>query len=661
MHLYYKLIFLWLFISACAKPSDWQRQYDTVLPMKTSTWYKVKLNDKWGLVDSSGKALLTAEYDLIGEFDKGLLRVYKGAQLGLVNSNVELVVPVGRYDIVTAINRRLWLVERDNKYTIIDCWGHELRPLIYNRIDFFSLSESSSKYSYSTSHEEEPFNDEEVLFLLQTPKQSALMTQNGAYLIPPQYDSIIPYNNVFYVVQNHKIGVWEYKDNNCRMVVAPKYDELEYINKYTVKNYVTNGASPLRFRQGKKWGLIGNAKELIPARYDDVRIRVVYYSGSHINWIEPEWNDYYEVVNNGKVGLFDYSGRLLVPCKYDDIQMTSDKNVFEVTNNNFRGLVEAGGRVLLPVSNFCAHLGSFCAGWARIISYASFADIQDIYFLNPKGEERHFYGYQSIGTFSNKGVAFAIKNNKIGLIDTAGHELSAFVYDTITNDDYGVDLGYIHINDSRQNFVYGAEIVSINEVFGLMNEAGRLVMPVRYDEITRVSADLYVVGLNGKKGLVNKYGKFITPIIYNDINFICADLYLLKLPNVMKVINTKGQLIFEINTSAYIRSDISNEGDSLLKIQHQDSKWRWKEGIVNQKGQLLVPALYDWIHQINGGYYVVRLKSRYGILSKTGKLLVPVKYTDLMQSSKDASTFYCVRAYASRPTERKEIKLPTND
>lgn len=74
-----------------------------------------------------------------------------------------------------------------------------------------------------------------------------------------------------------------------------------------------------------------------------------------------------------------------------------------------------------------------------------------------------------------------------------------------------------------------------------------------------------------------------------------------------------------------------------------------------------MPALYDWIHQINGGYYIVRLKWKYGILSRTGKLLVPIKYTDLMQSSKDAATFYCVRAYASRPTERKEIKLPPND
>lgn len=556
MRLYYKLIFLWVFISACGRHTDWRESYDMTMLAKGSTLYKIKQDGKWGLANANGQVLVAPEYDLISNFDSGFGRIYKNGKMGLVNCNGIIIASEGLYDITHPMGQRIFAVEKNKQWGLINYDGKSMAIFGYQSIEETIFPPYAYSGSYNEKERYEYARRHHTVIVLKGSQKWGIMNSQGNYLIAPQYDSIGIGKNALYIQYKGKMGVWDstfhqvvpckydsinnnilvlngkygFMNNHLQVRIEPRYEAIQYLNQGEVMETTANYSSTLRFKQGGKWGLLKDTKVFIAPLYDEIYIRGQYH-------YEGYWkmtNHYYEVRKNGKMGWLDSLGRTLVPCEYDDIKYTSDKNVFNVFNDDMAGLVKLGGKVLLPPCIKCSSMDNFHAGLARVVTKITSNSTLDICFVTPQGKWVGFPQYDNVGDFSSKGYAFAIKNKKLGFIDTFGNEILPFIYDlyppnndeerylkNVKTDDYFEDDLYDYTSPYKsygKGFSYGAKIITLNNKYGLIDEFGKWIAPTKYDEIEMLNSTLYRFVWKGKEGLLSKNGKIMLSPKYDYVD-----------------------------------------------------------------------------------------------------------------------------------------------
>jgi hypothetical protein len=125
-------------------------------------------------------------------------------------------------------------------------------------------------------------------------------------------------------------------------------------------------------------------------------------------------------------------------------------------------------------------------------------------------EERGFYAiidsasnkvikvlkYDQVMDFSNK-LAGVQLNDKWGLINTEGVEITEIIYDNI------------------EEFSNGMAVVALNKKFGAVNTLGKEVTGIKYDYVYGFSDNISLVSLNNSYGYINKTGIEVCPLIYS--------------------------------------------------------------------------------------------------------------------------------------------------
>lgn len=98
--------------------------------------FKVKLNDKWGVVSKTGKLLIPIEYDVLYFYENNLFKVEKNKKFAFLNNSGSLVTPM--YDYMGSFEWGLSKVSINGKYGYIDKFGKEIVPVQYTNAGDFS-------------------------------------------------------------------------------------------------------------------------------------------------------------------------------------------------------------------------------------------------------------------------------------------------------------------------------------------------------------------------------------------------------------------------------------------------------------------------------------------------------------------------------------------
>ena len=98
--------------------------------------------------------------------------------------------------------------------------------------------------------------------------------------------------------------------------------------------------------------------------------------------------------------------------------------------------------------------------------------------------------YDVLGDYS-EGKFVAVKDRKVGVIDTLNNIIIPFKYSFITN------------------FVGGRTFLSINEKLAMADEKGKILTPFEYDDVLGFENGIARVQINDKVGYVNSSGKTI--------------------------------------------------------------------------------------------------------------------------------------------------------
>lgn len=322
----------------CAKPT-----YDNFPGFHINRNY----SEKDSLFDGDGNLILS-DYDAI-IFTDGIAVVLLDTLYGTVNQNGKTLLPCIYDDIW--VKDDILTVKKDGKVAFADFNGEFITPFMEN---------TGNLYAHSG--------------LIVTSQRSAdgsrllkgVINSRGKVIVPCQYDDIEIFPDVILLKKDGKYGFCDREGN----IIAPCiYEFCE--NLWCICAYATPPASI----EGK-WGLINRQNEvLIPFEWDGIEpygnLALVQKDGlwGGVNFeqdtvIPIQYDEIitnpiglYAVVKDGKMGIIDTLGHIIVPCiyEYDEYNFWlwggvdyTDNLLITLKKGEKFGAVNTNGEVVIP-------------------------------------------------------------------------------------------------------------------------------------------------------------------------------------------------------------------------------------------------------------------------------------------------------------------------
>lgn len=312
----------------------------TYNPPKTS--YIAQINHKLGLVDSNNKVLIPIIYDELSAFER-FIKVKKDNKYGLITENNDIIkLPI--YDDITPLNDSHgdsigMVFTKDRQQQLTNKFGHIIAEFsdyrfVNDKLDYLdnmSVIEKNGKYGLFS------FKEKKVV-------------------IQPIYEDMYEriYNDsILAQLNGRKVLI-----NTSGKVLINDLSQYTEINR-------SNDSDKIKVRtKDNKHGLIDyTGKTIIAPIYDSIETSKL--SNDYVDvWSEDKIEnsiERYIVEKKGKYGVFDPSGKLIMPIAYTHIQSilypayflvtkdeVNDENIDSAETINF-GLMSPEGKLVLEM------------------------------------------------------------------------------------------------------------------------------------------------------------------------------------------------------------------------------------------------------------------------------------------------------------------------
>ena len=386
-----------------------------------------------------------------------------------------------------------------------------------------------------------------------------------------------------------------------------------------------------------------------------------------------EQYNYFLLKQDGKTGVIDRSGNIVIDVKYDDIKIPNpQKDVFVCYSGENSQILNSQKEQILnnyqdvePIK--LQNIASNLMFEKSVLSYKE----NDKYgLINFQGKKITKPIYDEISGLSYKEGELLVKqNDKYGVINIKGHKLIDIEYDKIavdgyyTNDDGYKYAGYIITTTTQEGYRYG-----------YINYNGKLILKPEYNELSRITDimdnenayllcakngqfgvnknekeivkneyqsisydktnDLLVVEKSKKYGIASLDGKIIVPAQFLQIDVIGNYLY---------AKNEQGTIVYdnqgkETNMDTNI-SILNTENEKYkIKIDNQNGT---KYGLITKEGKELIEEKYSYMEYLYNDYFIVSNEnSKLGVVDNKDAVKIQIENdsvqkvegTDLIQA-----------------------------
>ena len=373
----------------------------------------VRINDKWGYVNSSGEEIIPIKYhydsSLISDFYDGIAVVEvedeNGSKFGLVNKQGKEITPI-KYDDVAPFSEGLACVGIGDKCGYVNKQGKEVIKIKYGY-----------QHAYSRTADYPMISDfNEGLACVQIGNKIGYINKKEEIVIPAKFDHGTRFKEGrAFVGIGDKYG---YINKKGQFVGKMKYDRHysnpEFYNGFA--SVTTNGNFV------ESWGIINKqGKEIVPTKYNQSSFRgfAEGFSGMEIG---EKW------------GYIDENGKLVIPAKYDEVWGFYG-GLSAVKIGNKYGYINKKGKLVIPAIYESAY--SFEGGLANVKLGDKFG------LINKKGEIVIPIKYDNSLWFKY-GLAEVKIGDKFGCINKKGKLIIPIKYDGIV---VGEKLIGVKLND----------------------------------------------------------------------------------------------------------------------------------------------------------------------------------------------------------------------
>lgn len=422
--------------------------YDEIV-VSDGNFFEVRIGEKWGLLDASGKEILSAEFGS---------REESGFSIDTENKRI------------SAYKRGGWGVTDLNGKIILPFQYADPDRLTTNPFGFVG-----------TASKENIVKD-------QKSDKVGLIGRNGQWLIPMGEFDELGVSNSFVsggrtyipVRKNRNWGVYDVYAQ--KLVIPCKI-------KHSLKSGLESDHIAYVDYDKDKWGIIlyKDAKVYEPGQYEyhdfDVETGLLVYG-----------------VNKLK-GLMDLNGRIVVPAKYTDISYEYDEGLYVVESESGAGYIDRTGKVVIPLKYYRKYLNGIVNGLVL------FSLNGKSVLVDKKGKIvlRHsdFNGPEDMfmGRSRFAGNTFGY----LGKYDIDGKEQLKIMVNGKIYEHLGGDI----MNSPKTLVIFdeGLLCVKRNGLFGYLDEDGNEVIPFQYERASTFSNGKAYVKKDGKYFIINRNGK----------------------------------------------------------------------------------------------------------------------------------------------------------
>lgn len=312
-------------------------------------------------------------------------------------------------------------------------------------------------------------------------------------------------------------------------------------------------------------------------------INLVKKSGEKV---EVKTYTYYTAYDNGKFGVINNDGQVVIDMAYDEIVAIPNhsKPIFICTYD----VNDEDGTYKTKALN--EKNEEILTGYDKIEAIDNFDSKQNIWYED--------------------NVLRVCKNGKYGLIDFDGKEILACEYDEITA-----------LNGVQSNF-----LVKKDGKLGLVNEKGQTIINTEYSNILTLEEgyknEYIIVDDNNKYGLISTSGKVLIEPKYEMVKYLnSSSLYAVKEKGEWKVINVEdGSIVID---GGY--DDITEvKGEELVVVK--DGKY----GVIDTNKKEKIPFEYEDLKYAFSIYYIAKKDNKYGIINSENEKIIDFEYQNMV-------------------------------
>ena len=313
--------------------------------------------------------------------------------------------------------------------------------------------------------------------------------------------------------------------------------------------------------------------------------------------------NYFKLISDGKAGVIDKAGNIVINPEYNTIKIPNPKE-----------------GIFVCIYDYNAATGEYKTK-----------------VLNSQGQEI-LSNYENVNTIEIKEIVSSIpyektvlqyqKDGKYGIVDFEGKEITKPIYEEIRNMPY------------RE----GELVVKQNGKYGVININGGKLLDFEYDYITgdnyysrekEYALDGYIVGINnadGKMqyGYINSNRDQLLDVAYDKIyrmNNVEDD------DNIYLIVEKDGKTQLYKNNNLLLNTDyqdITYNEDSKLLILQKDDKY----GVTDLNGKQILNIEYDQV-QIPGNYIIANKGGTTEIFDLSGVKQENPQYTNIITTESD--------------------------
>lgn len=387
---------------------------------------------------------------------------------------------------------------------------------------------------------------------------------------------------------------------------------------------------------------------------------------------------------NGKVGLKDGEGQILIPATYDALGWSSGEfsivdKVVGYRSDGLWGIIHTSNKVVTTpqFAELTPGEGSFLVAKKKSplslrLSYG---------VVNTGGKVIVPFSYDGLRLVNMRAVVMARTGTRFhfGLLDLSGNVVIPLEYQRIyslgslrfavENFDHktaifsedGAPLTGFLI-DSISAFKNNYAILYQNQRQGVIDRDGRVVVSPTYseirvtdkgvvegrtpdswffldgkntllrqqsaDNILPLSPERYAVTSGGKMQLMNNHFEPVCPAFFSQLSCFRNGIALFRNGGHTGALDTQGRIILP---AEYYELIAEPDAFRVTLDNHQKNAWV----LLDRSGQKLTAKHYEYIGPFNGKFYPVRNRGFWGAVNASGKEIISCVHDSLVQQAAD--------------------------
>ena len=433
------------------------KELATEIPYEKSV-LKYKENGKYGIINFDGKKITKAIYNDISNlpYKEGELLVEKDGKYGVISILGKNILPIQYKEIKVD---EYYEAENAYRYSGYIVGNDTDKGTMYKYINYKTNIETKSEYQDIKRIVD--YEDKDKFYLIYEKDNKYGVIEDENTIINNEYDNI-EYDNLnqlFIVKKDGKYGIVKL---NGETLISCLYDEIdiEGIYIYALKNeeqtiFNTSGEK-IEDQKYKSVYNVENTNYKITIN-DENKYGVLDENNNSIIsnnyfYIGYLGNNYFVVSGqNGKNGIIDNKGDVILDTKYDTIEKIEDTNLIDAVeiNTNTITLFNNEMKELNKMSNANIFVEK---NYIRIYSN------KEQKYFNSNGEEK-----SNKEILSQNKIFSDVKDGKWGFVDSNGNVIVDYIYDEVT----------------EQNS-YGFAGIKKDGKWGSINEDGQVIIEPTY-------------------------------------------------------------------------------------------------------------------------------------------------------------------------------------